>query len=218
MLKALHQYASPPIQPTPIPSQFNPTPFFTRMETPTDVPAFPQGQQGSSSLPPGPHSSQVIPKVRYLIRDDVLQVCRLMSIFRFPRKENNDTTARYVTQIMPSGKAPGGICERPTIPINAPVAPSNGLAPTSAGITSRRYIPVSNPTWVGLRSPVARPPSPQNTCHNNLQFRFLPLISSNTIGPNLSQILRRHLIPLFPHPLCHLWTTWTYPSWITNLG
>jgi hypothetical protein len=96
---------------------------------------------------PSPGSSQVNAEARYLIRGDALQVYRLMRIFRhLLNKVHSDTHVPYATEVMPSGKAPGDISERSTIPNNVSFASSDGLAPTSTEITSRRSIQVSTPT------------------------------------------------------------------------
>jgi hypothetical protein len=121
------------------------------MEAPTYVSdtALPQGQQGSSDLPPSPGSSQANAEARYLICGDALQVrlYRLMYIFRhLLRKEHYDMCVRHAAQVMPSGKASRDISERSTIPVYVYFASSNGVAATSTGIISGRSIQVSTPT------------------------------------------------------------------------
>jgi hypothetical protein len=118
------------------------------MEAPAYVPdtTLPQSQRGSSDLPLSPGSSQVN---AYIIRRDALQVYRLMCVLRhLLRKGQYDTCVPYATKVMPSGKAPGYISGRSTIPIpkNASFASSLMLAPTSTVATSGRSIRVSTPT------------------------------------------------------------------------
>jgi hypothetical protein len=80
---------------------------------------------------------------------NALQVYRLMYVFRhLLRKGRYDTCVPYATKVMPSGKAPGHIYERSTIPIlnDVSFASSLMLAPTSTVATSGRDILVSTPT------------------------------------------------------------------------
>jgi len=100
------------------------------------------------SLPSSPDSFQAKVEASYLIRGDVL-LYRLMCIFRYLlRTEYYDTCVPNVTQVMPSGNAPGDISEGSTIQnrVSIYLASLNGLAPTSTGITSRPGIQVSTPT------------------------------------------------------------------------
>lgn len=119
------------------------------MEVPTYISdmALPQGQQGSSDLPPSPGSSRVNVEVRYLICGDTLQVYRLVCVFRcLLTKEHYDMCASYAPQVIASRKAARDILERPTIPVCASFAISNGVAATSTGSISRIGIQVSTAT------------------------------------------------------------------------
>jgi hypothetical protein len=73
-------------------------------------------------------------------------VYRLTCIFtRYLPMEHYDMCVSYATKVMPNGKAPGYISERPTTPIPDIVsfARSIMLAPTTTGITSRGSTQVS---------------------------------------------------------------------------